>query len=344
MPLSRPDITQAEIDAVAEVMRSGWITTGPKVAELEALYSEACGGHAVAVSSCTAGMHLAIEAQNMGKLRIAVPVWTFSATAEAVEMAGCTPVFKDVDQRTLQYNYNIESVWGFDYVIPVNIAGNRANFAGGRAACIDAAHSLPYKIDATTVFSFHANKPVTAGEGGMIVFLNAVMAAKAKVMRSHGIERDAWARSGGSPKQTVVERGFKYNMTDIQAAIAIEQFKRRHEMHCARAKIALAYTKALRGCMFPEANDETHSWHQFIIMVPNRKAYIAAMMEKGIQCGIHYKPLHRQPYWRDKYKLTDAMFPNASAADRHAVSLPIFSTMTPEQVAHVIKSSNEVLA
>lgn len=344
VPLTRPDISPAEHAAVSAVLDSGWITTGPKVAELERVFGEACAGHAVAVSSCTAAMHLALVVSNhfppSRKPRVVVPVWTFSATAEAVELAGMEPVFWDVDPLTLTLRpIGPRDDSGLEFMMPVHMAGVSASRLSTLRMVYDAAHSLPHQVQDPTCFSFHANKPITCGEGGMVVFPTPDQAVRARELRLHGMDCEAHGRKGAGHE--IVSKGFKYNLTDIQAAIALVQFHRREEMRAKRQQIAENYRHHLLGCILPPRINP--SFHQFIVQVPDRDTFVAEMAARGVSCGIHYEPLHRHRYWRDKYKLTPEMFPNAEAARCHAVSLPIFSAMTPDQCSHVIESVREIL-
>lgn len=346
IPNARPCATDDEARAVAEVLKSGWWTSGPKVAEFEAAFAKACGEgcHAVAVSSATAGLHLALVA-NSTKGRVAVPTWTFTATAHAVELAGCTPQFHDVNIDTLNMTIRPQDQVT-NTCMPVHIAGHRAQDMWCGTIIEDAAHCLPYDPGGNTaVFSFYATKPIACGEGGMVVTRSSNVAAKIRKFRMHGFDRDASDRHAtGYVEHQVVCPGFKYNMSDIAAAIGIEQLKRAETMNFDRARLSDRYRTLLRGCMLPpKASMDVHSHHLFIVRVPNRDKFIELMRDKGVACGVHYLPLHRHKYWRDKYELSPLEFPNAEAASRHAVSLPLYAGMTDEQQDHVINAVKEIL-
>lgn len=347
IPFAKPSITPAEIAAVTGVLESGWLTSGPKVAEFEAAFAKACGEgcHAVAVSSATMGLTLAMIARGFAGRAVAVPTWTFTATAEAIEAAGGRPKFYDIDPWTLNLK---DCPLDAEAHVPVHIAGIRSlrRTSNSDWAVEDAAHCMPYRPEdrAIAVFSFYANKPITCGEGGMVVTKDKSIADKIRAMRWHGFDVEAHDRhTSGYRAHHVTGRGFKGNMTDLQAALGLEQLKRMEETRTERRLLVSRYRTLLRGCMLPPKQREDGSEHLFIIRVPDRDQFIKAMHERGVACGVHYLPLHRHPYWRNKYQLDPRDFPNAEAANRTAVSLPLYAGMTEEQQDSVIEAAREIL-
>lgn len=348
VPQCRPDLGDEEIAAVVQTLRSGWIGTGPMVAQFEGAFAQQCGDGciAVAVSSATAGLHLALLAHHLPGKRVAVPTWTFTATAHAVELAGARPVFHDVHPHTLNMIIEPQREVCSAYV-PVHMAGLTDQETMGDIVIEDAAHCLPYDPGSrTAVFSFYANKPITTGEGGMVVTRSQTIAGRVRRMRFHGIDREVFERARtGHVAHEVVSEGFKYNMTDIQASMGLWQLARSLEMRATRSAIVKRYRTELHGCMLPPTNSilMAQSHHLFIVRVPDRDGFIEAMKARGIACGVHYEPLHRHKYWREKYGLKASEFPNAEAARRNCVSLPLWSGMTAEQVDTVIDATKEVL-
>ncbi len=379
LPFALPDIGQAEIDAVVETMRSGWLTTGPRVVEFEKEFAEALGGgvHAVAVSSATAGLHLALEAVGVGPGdEVIVPTWTFTATAEVVRYLGAHPVIVDVDSRTLNIDLEAAAMAVTPRtraVIPVHFAGLAVDrtllsdfaLAHGLAVVEDAAHSFPVISSGrpigtgdsdAVVFSFYATKTITTGEGGMLVTPSEDVARRARVMRLHGISRDVFDRyrsNRPSWEYEVIAAGFKYNLTDTAAAIGRVQLQRAEQMRTAREHIADIYRERFAGLPvdLPEAaaDGDTHAWHLFVVRVredapTTRDGVIAGLADRGIGCSVHFIPLHMHPVWREGCSLSGADFPVASIEFPRALSLPIFSSMTEGQVERVCAAVAEVLA
>lgn len=377
IPLFRPQIGQEEIDEVVDCLRSGWLTTGAKTKRFEEDFAAYLGGgvEAVAVSSATAGLHLALQAVGIGPGdEVIVPSYTFTATAAVVEHLGARPVFVDCDYETL--------CLGADHVeaaitertravIPVHFGGRACDMkplvalAEGRGLKVveDAAHSLPATSGgvlvgkhptSATVFSFYANKTITTGEGGMLVTADPEIAARARVMRLHGIDRDAFDRfAGGSWAYDIVLPGYKYNMPDIAAAIGIHQLRRADRFQSARQDSARRYREALQDLPIdlpPEAPEgDMHSWHLFIVKLRaecpvSRDDAIETLAGAGISCSVHYRPLHKMTYWRDTYGLRDEDFPNASQAFAGAISLPLYVGMSDEEIGHVAGTLRRILS
>lgn len=382
VPFAMPDITEREIAAVVDTLRSKWITTGPKVREFERQFAASVSGeHAVAVNSCTAAMHLALEALGIGPGdRIYMPPYTFAATAEVVRYLGATPVFVDIDARTL----NIDTAKlaarlkrdKIDYpgkpraIMPVHIAGFPADmdtvWALARqfqvAVVEDAAHAfpaarsgrnvgwMPRDVRGAVCFSFYATKTITTGEGGMLVTADEALADRARSMSLHGLSRAAWKRyeSGGSWRYDIVAPGFKYNLTDLAAAMGLEQLARADEMAAARRAIAGRYNRAFDQCEGLEipVDDVSvkHSWHLYVLRVRDgsaRDALVEWLTDAEIGCSVHFIPLHMHSYYREVYGYQPGDYPIAAREFERAVSLPIFSAMSNEQVERVVEVVTE---
>lgn len=366
LPFALPDIGEAEIAEVVDSLRSGWITTGPKARRFEEAFAEHLGGDvmAIAVNSATAALHLAVEALGLGPGdEVIVPVHTFTATAEVVRYVGADPVFVDVDPETL--NIAPDAVEASitprtRAILPVHYGGLACNMTPilalarrhDLAIVEDAAHALPttYRgqpigtlATRATAFSFYATKTLATGEGGMLVTRDPAIARRAQIMRLHGIDRQAFDRyRGGDWRYEVIAPGFKYNMTDIAAALGIHQLARVHEMRQRREEIAAAYARAFVNlpvlCPAPAPPGDLHAWHLFPLRLKTgaRDDLIAALRAKGIGCSVHYIPLHMHAYWRDRYALREVDFPHSTAAFHEMVSLPIYSKMDDGAVERVI--------
>ena len=376
VPFARPDIGPDEIAAVTSALQSGWITSGPQVRAFEARVAEYLGGgvECVAVSSATAGLHLALEACNLEPgSEVIVPTHTFTATAAAVRYVGAEPVFVDVDPQT--YCLDPRAVERAvtertSAIIPVHFAGRPAEMDAilGIAERFDidviedAAHafSAAYRgapigtlATAATVFSFHATKVLTTGEGGMLVTADAEIAARARTMRSHGIDRDAFSRSARSSwRYEVRELGFKYNMTDIAAAIGISQLARMKELRARRLELVERYAKGLRRLplSLPPApqSASSHAWHLYVVQLTDdarvpRDEVVDRLRERQVECSVHYVPLHMQPYWRDLYGLRANDFPHSQRLAERSFSLPLHTRMTDADQAQVIGALDAVL-
>lgn len=378
LPFALPDITDAEIAEVVAALRSGWVSTGPRTREFEQAFAARLGEGltAVAVNSATAGLHLALEA--LGVTRgdeVLVPTWTFTATAEVVRYLDADPVFVDVEQGTL----NIDLADAARKVtsrtkamIPVHFAGYPVELDALEAwsahhqvpVLEDAAHALPARSGgrlvgsastAAAVFSFYATKTITTGEGGMVVTRDQGIADRARVMRLHGIDRDAFGRYQSdvpSWQYDVIAPGFKYNMSDMAAGLGLIQLQRAEEMRAARELIADRYREAFStlpvtlpvGTVTPS----DHAWHLFVIRLAedspvSRDEFIREMSRAGIGTSVHFIPLHLMTYWRERYALDPVDFPVASAEFERAVSLPIYSAMTDADVDRVIDAVRSVL-
>jgi dTDP-4-amino-4,6-dideoxygalactose transaminase len=372
LPFALPDIGDEEIAEVVDTLRSGWLTTGPKVKRFEMDFSSFLGDeglHCIAVNSATAGLHLALEAIGVGPGdEVITTTHTFTATAEVVRYLGADARLVDIDPGTL--NIAPAAVEAAitprtKAILPVHFAGLAADMPSilgiarrhGLKVIEDAAHALPTtssgrlvgSLDSdASVFSFYANKTLTTGEGGMLVTRDPAIAARAKVMRLHGINRDAFDRFAAKVPSwyyEVVAPGFKYNLTDIAAAIGIHQLRRAHDFQQKRARLAALYNEALAGLPLilpPQpADGDLHAWHLYVIRlsdqasVVRRDALIEALYSAGIACSVHYIPLHLHPYWRDRYHLRSEDFPHSQHAYECMLSLPLYSRMTEADVTRV---------
>jgi len=379
LPYALPEIGEEEIAEVTDCLRSGWLTTGPKCQQFEAEFTKWLGGgvESIAVNSATAGLHLALEAIGIGPGdEVITTTHTFTATAEVVRYMGADPVFVDVDPRTLCIDpAQVERVITprTRAVLPVHFGGLAAPMAElldishrhKLRVIEDAAHALPTRYQGSlvgtlrtdvAVFSFYANKTITTGEGGMLVTRDPAIAARAKVMRLHGINRDAFDRfTARMPSwyYEVVAPGFKYNLTDIGASIGIHQLRKARQFRNRRAEIASRYNESFASqalVLPPDAKPgDEHAWHLYVVQLlenshVTRDQFIEGMFARGVGVSVHYIPLHMHPYWRDRYKLTPAMFPASHALYERSISLPIYSRMTDDDVERVVRAVTAVLA
>ena len=379
LPFALPDIGEEEIAEVVDSMRSGWLTTGPKTKAFERDFADYIGGgvEAMAVSSATAGLHLALEACGIrAGDEVITSVYTFTSTAEVIRYLGADPVFADIDERTL--NISPESIEKAitpktKAIMPVHVGGLPCDMDAilaiakkhGLKVVEDAAHAFPvrYKgrmigaLDSdAAVYSFYATKTITTGEGGMVVTKNKDMVKRIKTMRLHGIDRDAYDRYTSEKPAwyyEIVAPGYKYNMSDIMASMGIHQLKKAERMKARRREIAMRYTEALQRLPltlpYLPAEDEDNAWHLYPVHIRKdapvmRDEFIKQMsFSAKIGCSVHFIPLHLQPYYRDKYGLTPQMFPCATEAFESEVSLPIYPKMTDEDVEYVIEQIRRIL-
>lgn len=379
LPFAMPDIGDEEIAGVVECMKSGWLTTGPRTRRFEASFAEYIGArHALAVNSATAGMHLALEAMGIGPGdRVLTTPYTFTSTAEVVRYLGADPVFADIDPVTMNIDPDaVDAALARDpsikVLMPVHLAGLSCDMGPlmtsarrhGTLVLEDAAHALPTTcqgrtigtIGDATVFSFYATKTIATGEGGMIVTDDDAIAKRASVMRLHGIDRDVFDRySSDKPSwyYEVVAPGFKYNMTDIAAAIGLAQLSKVEVFRNRRAAIAERYRQAFADLPVtlptPGEANEKHAWHLFILRLNvealdiDRNTFIERLTALGIGTSVHFIPLHLQPYWRDRYGLSAADFPVATRCFERAVSLPMYTRMSDDDVERVIRAVRTTL-
>jgi len=376
LPFALPDYGPGEADAVREVVESGWITTGARARQFETEFAARVGCRfAIAVNSCTAALHLALEAAGVtADDEVITTPYTFAASAEVIRYFGAKPVFVDVDRRTL----NLDPVRLAEAVtprtkavIPVDIAGLSADYdpilevcrARGIPVIEDAAHAFPstYKgrtlgsVADATCFSFYATKTLATGEGGMICTDDEKWADRCRIMALHGISRDAWKRytAEGSWYYEVIAPGYKYNLTDIAAALGIVQLRRAEEMAARRTAIAARYHEVFRGLAaldLPQTGtpDTVHAWHLYMLRLHldrldiDRGTFIEELRRRNIGVSVHFIPLHTQPYYRDLYGYRSEDFPVAWSEYQREISLPIYSRMSDGDVESVIAAVKEI--
>jgi dTDP-4-amino-4,6-dideoxygalactose transaminase len=384
VPFHVASIDDDDVEAVVDVLRSGWLTTGPVCAQFEQAFAAHLGGgvEALAVSSCTSALHLALEAVGVGPGdRVVVPSYTFTATAEVVRYLGAHPLLVDVDART--GNLTAEGVeQAVDdlpgpvrdtvrAVVPVHFAGLPCAMEQlcalaerrGWSVVDDAAHALPARrrgvpigrYGDATAYSFYATKTLCTGEGGMVVTRDPVLAARMRVMRLHGIDRDVFDRYEQPDRwrYEVVAPGFKYNLSDMAAALGLSQLARLDRMRDRRAEVAAAYSAAFAGveglAVPPDAPvGDLHAWHLYALRVLDapevRNRMVRELAGLGVGTSVHFIPLHEQPYYRDSYGLDAGRFPGAARLFDQELSLPLFPGMTDGQVQHVLDAVPLALA
>jgi len=379
LPFALPDIGDEEIAEVVDTLKSGWVTTGPKAQRFEADFSAFLGEpglHAIAVNSATAGLHLALEALGIGPGdEVITTTHTFTATAEVVRYLGADVRLVDIDAATL--NIDPAAVEAAitprsRAIVPVHYAGLAADMPAildiarrhGLKVVEDAAHALPTTcagrlvgtLDSdATVFSFYANKTITTGEGGMLVTRDAALARRARVMRLHGMNRDAFDRyTAKAPSwyYEVVAPGFKYNLTDIAAALGLQQLKKARAFQHTRARIAALYDAAFADLPLlrppqPRSGD-MHAWHLYVLRLADgasieRDRFIERLFDAGIGCSVHYIPLHLHPYWRERYALKPSQFPQSQKAYERMLSLPLYTRMSDADVQRVVAAVRVIL-
>jgi perosamine synthetase len=398
VPFFRPDLGEAEIEEVVAALRSGWLTTGPRVRRFEQEFAAAVGApHAVAVNSCTAALHLAVEALGLRAGQgVLVPTLTFAATAEIVRYLGAVPILVDCDPVTGNMDLgdaarkidrlhdgklppSIPAQTPIVGIIPVHVGGlmmdigEVGRFAAARRLWVveDAAHAFPAAwrrsagddwqrcgegTAAVSCFSFYANKTITTGEGGMAVTHDAGLAERMRLMSLHGLSHDAWGRYAGVGNwdYQIIAPGYKYNLTDVAAAIGLHQLKRAEEMRRLREEIALYYRDRLGEVaeldLPPVDRNRVHSWHLFPVRLRTerlnitRNAFKEALQQEGVFTSVHWRPLHLHPYYRDQFGWRTEDLPVATGLWERLLSLPLYSTMTDDQVEHVIGAIRRLCA
>lgn len=401
VPFFRPAVSEDEIREVAETLRSGWLTSGPKVKRFEEEFAAAVSRkakvasetqsangastvHAIAVNSGTAALHLAVEALGLtADQAVLVPTMTFAATAEVVRYQGATPILVDCDAITLNMDLAAaerkvaaakQRIVG---IMPVHVGGQLMDidqlrsFAARHKLWIveDAAHAFPAgwrsSDDAAwqtrtngqksvTCYSFYANKTITTGEGGMAVTSNPKLAERMRLMSLHGLSADAWGRysSNGTWDYKIVAPGYKYNLTDIAAAIGIHQLKRAEAMRLKRESVARRYIQELSPVTqidLPEPDSNlVQSWHLFAIRLNlkqlkiNRDTFMKELKRAGVGCSVHWRPLHLHPYYQKNFGYRASDFPVASAEWKRLISLPIFPDLRDHEIQHVVRVVRDI--
>jgi dTDP-4-amino-4,6-dideoxygalactose transaminase len=380
VPFSRPSLDHEEEAAVLTVLRSGWLTTGDEAARFEAEFASFVGARfAIALNSATAGLHLALEALGVGPGSVVLTTpYTFAATAEVARYLGADPLFVDIDPATLNMDpaaleVTLERMAKTDRrvsaMIPVHIAGlpcdmeaiSHLSVKYGVPVVEDAAHAFPVRqsgrfvgtLGDVGVYSFYATKTITTGEGGMAVTDREELARRLRVMRLHGIDRDVWNRyaaPGASWKYDIVAPGYKYNLTDLAAAIGRVQLRKAASFLERRRSVVRRYLAAFSGLDFlrlPPSADE-HAWHLFIIRLRpeklslDRDAFIEELQKRGIGVSVHFIPLHLMSYYKARYSLKPDDFPASLEAYRSCISLPLSASLTDDDVDRVIAAVAEV--
>lgn len=392
VPYQRPHIGEEEIREVVETLRSGWLTTGAKVFEFEKKFAKAVNADfAVALNSCTAALHLAVEAMELrAGQAVLVPTMTFAATSEIILYKNAVPILVDCEPETGNMDLRdaekkLEKLKAGEFssnknqplevvgIIPVHVGGFMMNigelkeFAGKHSLWIieDAAHSFPAawrensesrwqfcgeEPKSITCFSFYANKTITTGEGGMAVTNDKIIADKIRMMSLHGLSNDAWNRfestSGWDYK--IVQPGYKYNLTDIAAAIGIHQIDRAETMRLEREAVAEYYFDALANISEIELplnnEDRIHSWHLFPIRLKldqlkvDRNRFLEMLRAEGVGCSVHWRPLHLHPLYAENLGWREEDFPVATHLWKRLISLPIFSSMSISEVKQVVET------
>ena len=382
LPFSLPDLDGAELDNIGRALASGWVTTGPMTRQFEGEFAARVGAaHAVAVNSCTAALHLALEAIGVqpGDEVITSP-YTFAATAEVIRYFGARPRFVDVERDTLNLDpaavaaaINVRT----RALLPVHVAGHPAELEllddlaaeHGLALVEDAAHALPAVYRGVTIgsprprlqgqphftcFSFYATKTLTTGEGGMICTDDGLLAEHCRLMSLHGISKNAWNRYAeeGSWHYDIVAPGYKYNMTDIAAAMGLAQLSKLDAMAKRRATIAQRYSEAFTAIPQVEIpsvrSNVEHPWHLYMLRLMlgqlsvDRGRFIEELHDRNIGTSVHFIPLHVHPYYRTTYGLRPEDFPVSYHEFLREVSLPIYSAMSDEDVQDVIEAVADV--
>ena len=376
LPFSRPSITEADIQAVGEVLRSGWITTGAQAAKFEQEFGAYVGARgAVALASATGGMHVTLKALAIGPGdEVVTPSMTWASTVNLIVLAGARPVFADVDRDTLIAGPDqIAAVLTprSKLIIPVHFAGVPADMdpirqmAAKRGIPIveDAAHAAGTEYrgqrigaSGTAIFSFHPIKNMTSGEGGMFCTENAVLLDSVRRLKFHGLGVDAFDRTmqGRSPQAEVVEPGYKYNLTDIAAVLGRRQLARLDEFNRRRTELALYYRRRLAEVdeILPLKDPPypmRHAWHLFIVRLDsdraglNRDAFMEGLKQKNIGTGLHFRAVHLQKYYREKVGCVRGMLPATEWNSDRICSLPLFPDMHLEDVDDVVAAIKEVL-
>jgi len=376
LPFSRPSITEDDIAAVTDVLRSSWITTGPKASEFESKFCEyvGCGG-AVALSSATAGMHLTLKALGIGPGdEVITPSLTWVSTVNLIVLAGATPVFADVDRDTLMVTAKTLKECLTDktrLIVPVHFAGAAADISSIRQLAADneiiviedAAHALGTCFNGQhigrtgiVIFSFHPIKNITTGEGGMFCSDNKELLGRIQRLKFHGLGVDAYDRQTQerAPQAEVLEPGYKYNLPDILAVLGIKQLQRLNDFNRKRSDLAMYYRQQLSEIeeilpLSDPAYPIRHAWHLFIVRLNTDKAglsrdeFMSELKQRNIGTGLHFRAVHLQKYYRDYMGMQRGMLPNTEWNSDRICSLPLFPDMTTEDVDDVVDAIKEVL-
>ncbi|MGH9867887.1 MAG: DegT/DnrJ/EryC1/StrS family aminotransferase [Candidatus Polarisedimenticolia bacterium] len=377
IPFCVPSTDQTEIDQVSEAIRSGWLTTGPKVKEFEQRIARYVGAqHAVAVNSCTAALHIALAAAGVkrGDEVITTP-YTFAATGETILYQGARPVFADIEPRTLNIDpaaIRRAITRRTRAIVPVHMAGLACEMdeileigkRRGIPVIEDAAHALGSTVGKRpigalsdmTCFSFYATKNLTTGEGGMLTTNDADLAARVRRLSLHGLSRDAWKRytASGTWKYDIVDLGYKYNMTDVAAGIGLAQLAKFRGMQARRRTLALRYSRLLAASdvfdLPAQKKGWTHAWHLYMVRLRpgtlkiGRDQVIEELKDRGIGTSVHFIPLHLHSFYRRKLRHPKGSFPHAEREWARAISLPLFPGLSLDDQDRVVESLLDIAA
>ncbi len=377
LPFARPSIGDGEIAEITDSLRSGWITTGPKVERFSREFADYVGGrHAAAVSSATAGLHLALLAHGIGAGdEVIAPAMTFVATVNVILHVGATPILADVDRHTLQIR--VEEIEKrltprTRAIVPVHFAGQPSDLdpilalagRGGCAVIEDAAHAAgtEYKgrrigsFPTTSVFSFHPNKNMTTGEGGMVVTDREEIFDRVALLRFHGMDRNAWKRfdKSGSHRYDITDAGYKYNMMDIQAALGLHQLRRLDGFIEERRRQAAVYDAAFAdvpGVMRPRPvpYPARHAWHLYTPLLDlerlaiDRDRFITELKTRNIGAGLHYTAVHEFSYFAKRFGWRPEDHPGAHFVSDRILSLPLFPGLTAQDQADVVEAVVDIV-
>ncbi len=376
LPFALPEIGEEEIEEVVATLRSGWLTGGPRVQRFEEGFREITGAqHAVALSSCTAGLHLALLAAGIGSGdEVITTPFTFCATVNVIIHAGATPVLADI--RDEDHNIDLEQIERkitprTKAIMPMHYGGQPVEMdellsiarARGLRVIEDAAHALgaQYKgrpigaLSDAAVFSFYPIKPITTGQGGMLTTNDGELADQVRILSLHGLSKNAWNRyaEGGSAEYQVLAPGFNYSMTDIQAAIGVQQLKKMGRFQAARTHLASVYDRLLADVpevMRPKVRDDiVHAWHLYPIRLEldmlriSRNDFIEELRRRGIGTSLHFIPIHLHPYYREAFGFKPDEFPVAARVYAGLISLPLYPRMTDSDVERVVTAIDDIV-
>lgn len=379
LPFSKPTIDNKMIKEVVDTLKSGWITSGPKVEQFEYSFSKYIKQkNVISLTSATAALHLVLKFLDLQEGdEVITPSMTWTSAVNMIELNGGTPVFVDIDPNTL--NISIKDLKNkiskkTRAIIPVHFAGQPVDLdsiseiiKGKKISIIeDAAHALGsyYKgkhvgINSDfTIFSFHPNKNITTGEGGIIACKDSFAAEKIRILKSHGLDRNGQSRFLKRKKifkYEVVQPGYKYNMTDIQAALGIHQLNRLEEFITRRTILAENYNKFFQKMKFIQPlsvakYDFKHAWHLYIIKVDieklniSRDEFMRRLVDLNIGSGLHYSPIHLHKYYKAKYFYKHEDLPNTEYCGERILSLPLFPKMTNKDQKDVIKAIENIIS
>lgn len=373
LPYYQPLIEDDETKEVVDTLKSGWLTMGPKTIEFEKLIAKYTGAkHAIAVNSCTAALHLSLIALDIGRGdEVITSPFTFASTGNVIVHVGAKPIFVDIKKET--YNIDPEQIkeaitTNTKAIIPVHYAGQPCDMKAiteiaednNLFVIEDAAHAIGAEYEnkkignfgTTTCFSFYVTKNITTGEGGAITTNDDELADKLRILRLHGISKDAWKRYSekGNWYYEIEECGWKYNITDMQAALGIHQIKKLDAFIEIRRRYAEIYNEDLKkvdGIITPyEKSNSKHVYHLYPILLRNynRNEFIEKMYKRGIGCSVHFIPLHLHPFYKNTFGFKKGDFPNAEWVYEREVSLPLYPKMEKEDIQYVIENMKEIFS